>query len=114
MSCVSKVSTLAILLFLGACSSNPAAPDLVNRASAPASTHLVRDSLHETTLLVNLEDGSVIKQTINIIADVCFKQISSSETTCFTQGDAIIDPETNTILGYEMIEDHINLIARYY
>ncbi len=100
-----RVFTLALLLLLGACSVNP---------EAPASTNLAQTPAHETTLLVNLEDGSVIKQTINVDADLCFKQIGSKETTCFTTGDAIISPETNAIIGYEMIENHIDLIARSY
>lgn len=105
MAYVTRVSALALLLLLGACSVNP---------SAPASTNLARTQPHETMLLVNLEDGSVIRQTINIDADLCFKQISSQETTCFTTGDAIISPETNAIIGYKMIENHIDLIARSY
>lgn len=111
MSYLSRVSTLTFLPFLAACSVNSTAPDLVDQAPAPAQ--IATESLHETTLLVNLEDGSVIKQTLNIDADVCFKQISSSDTTCFTKGEAIISPDTNMIIGYEMIEDHIELVAQY-
>lgn len=114
MTCVAKLSILPLLICLGACGVTASAPDRVAKTTAPASTHFAIDSPNETTLLVSLEDGSVIKQTINFIADVCFKKITSSETSCFTQGDPIIDPETNAILGYEMIEAHIDLIARYY
>jgi len=67
---------------------------------------------HETVLLVSLEDGSVIKQTINSSADLCFKTSTASSTTCFTQGAAIISPDTNTVVGFEMAEFHIDLIAK--
>jgi hypothetical protein len=67
---------------------------------------------HETVLLVSLEDGSVIKQTIESSADLCFKSSTASSTTCFTQGAAIVSPDTNVVIGFEMIEDHIDLIAK--
>ena len=63
-------------------------------------------------LLVSLEDGTVIKQTIDVDADVCFKQSTNSSTLCFTQGDAIFDATTNTLIGFEMIEERIDLIAK--
>jgi hypothetical protein len=66
----------------------------------------------ETVLLVSLEDGSVIKQTIESSADLCFKSSTASSTTCFTQGAAIVSPDTNVVIGFEMIEDHIDLIAK--
>ena len=67
---------------------------------------------HETVLLVSLEDGTVIKQTIASGADLCFKTITASSTTCFTQGEAIVSPDTNLVIGFEMIEDHIDLVAK--
>lgn len=67
---------------------------------------------HETVLLVSLEDGSVIKQTIESDADLCFKSSTASSTTCFTQGAAIVSPDTNLVIGFEMIEDHIDLVAK--
>ena len=66
----------------------------------------------ETVLLVSLEDGSVIKQTIESSADLCFKTSTASSTTCFTQGAAIVSPDTDAVIGFEMIEDHIDLIAK--
>lgn len=66
----------------------------------------------ETVLLVSLEDGSVIKQTIESSADLCFKTSTASSTTCFTQGAAIISPDTDTVIGFEMIENHIDLVAK--
>lgn len=111
MAWLVKVSSLMSVLLLAACSVNTTAPDVVN--NAPMSNERESHSQRETTLLVNREDGSVIRQTINVDADFCFKNISSSETTCFSQGEAIINPETDLIVGYEMIEDHIELIPRY-
>ena len=61
---------------------------------------------------MSFEDGSVIKQIINIDADLCFKMSSSTATTCLTQGEPIVDPVINTVIAYEMIEDHIDLVAR--
>lgn len=65
-----------------------------------------------TILLVSLEDGTVIRQTIDVDAEICFKQNSARLTTCFSQGAAIVDPATEEIIGYEMIEDQIDLIAK--
>ena len=113
MARIMKAFALASVLLLGACGMNTTAPDIANNASAPTPNDLEQYSQRETTLLVNREDGSVIRQTIDVDADFCFKHISSNETTCFRQGDAIINPETDLIVGYEMIEDHIELIPRY-
>lgn len=66
----------------------------------------------ETVLLVSLEDGSVIKQTISSNAELCFKTSVASSTTCFTQGAAIVSPDTNTIVGFEMTEFQIDLVAK--
>ena len=92
-------SLLAAALALSGCSTG------MTTTQPPASDR-------ETVLLVSLEDGSVIKQTIASSADVCFKTITASSTTCFTQGAAIISPDTDTVIGFEMIEDHIDLIAK--
>ncbi|MBU2676901.1 MAG: hypothetical protein KJP16_07425, partial [Gammaproteobacteria bacterium] len=63
-------------------------------------------------LLVSLEDGSVIKQTIISSAEMCFKKASDSSTTCLSQGAPVIDPYTNDVIGFEMIEEHIDLVAK--
>jgi len=81
-------------------------------AAEPTVTSATEGSPHEAMLLVSLEDGTVIKQAIDVDADVCFKQNSSTSTLCFTQGDAIVDPATNTVIGFEMIEERIDLIAK--
>lgn len=69
-------------------------------------------STHETILLVSLDDGTVIRQTIDIDADLCFKNNSESSTICLSQGEAIVDSATNRIIGFEMIEDRIDLVAK--
>lgn len=81
-------------------------------ASAETSTTLSPDTPSETILLVSLDDGSVIMQNISTTADICFKSNSDSATTCLTQGAPVIDPITNTVIGYEMIEDQINLVGK--
>lgn len=79
-------------------------PDVVKIAQ-PAPTG--------TVLLVALDDGTVIKQTIFVDADICFKQLGVAETTCFIEGAPIYDPATDSVIGYEMIEKQIELIGRF-
>lgn len=103
---------LPLAVVLGACSTSGVrsapAQEVARDVAISASQELPR----ETILLVSLEDGSVIKQTIISDADLCFKMNAESSTTCLTQGEPVIDPDSNTIIGYEMIEDHIELIAK--
>lgn len=80
-------------------------------ACAPDPDVATREAQHRAILLVSLEDGSVVQQMIDSEADICFKSVSSSATTCFHQGAAIIDEETNTVVGFEMREEEIELIA---
>lgn len=80
--------------------------------SAVPVTAQKSSSDRETVLLVSLEDGSVIKQTINSNADLCFKTSVASATTCFAQGAAIVSPDTNTVIGFEMTEFQIDLVAK--
>lgn len=103
---------LAIAVMSSACSVQSTSPqpvgnDMVSRGlAAPAG------ETRETVLLVSLEDGSIIKQTITSGADICFKKNSDSATTCLTQGAPIFSQETDTVIGFEMIEDHIDLVAK--
>ena len=99
MKNLSVASLLACVIALSACSTQTAA---VSQTT----------DLHETVLIVSLEDGSVIMQTINSNADFCFKSSSGSSTTCLTQGAAIVSPDTNAVIGFEMIEDQIDLVAK--
>lgn len=101
-------SLLPLAIVLGTFSAGTFAADETYNADTSVSL----DSPHETILLVSLEDGSVIKQTIHSSADLCFKKNSDSATTCLTQGAPVIDPITNDIIGFEMLEDHIELIAK--
>ena len=62
-------------------------------------------------LLVSLDDGSVVLQMIDSDADICFKHISRTATTCLSQGAAIVNAESNTVIGFEMHEEQIDLVA---
>lgn len=95
----------AALLGASACSSQPTMPI----DAAPAAHEPLQ---HEAMLLVSLDDGTVIMQTIESDASVCFKLNSETATTCLLQGTPLVDPETNAVIGYEMIEETIDLIAR--
>jgi len=112
MKCLSRWPALLLPCVLGACSTHTTDPATASPANNTMYTHIADRQSHQTMLLVSLEDGSVIKQSIDGYADICFKQSSSSSTTCLTEGDAIVDPATNTVIGFEMIEDHIDLIAK--
>ncbi len=104
-------AALATAAMLTACSTAVPLTDRSNVQDDIIATPPIETPNHETILLVSLDDGTVIKQTVNLTADLCFKLNSSSETTCLTQGEAIVDPDTNAIVGYEMIEDKIDLFA---
>ena len=99
MKSLSVASLLACVIALCGCSASPIT------AQYPASDH-------ETVLLVSREDGSVVMQTISSGADLCFKTSVASSTTCFSQGAAILSPDRNTIVGFEMTEYQIDLVAK--
>jgi len=112
------MKTLYLALFvtlaatLGACSNTAVAPAPTTEMAQKVSISLSPEVPRETVLLVSRVDGSVVMQTIYTNADVCFKNSSDSSTTCLTQGAPVFDPATNTLIGYEMIEEHIELIAK--
>ena len=108
MKYLPAVTLLPLAIMLGACSTSGSTFAPARDIAESHSPELPR----ETILLVSLEDGSVIKQTIDSSADLCFKMNTNSSTTCLTQGAPVIDPASNSIVGYEMIEDHIDLVAR--
>ena len=81
-------------------------------SAEPLATTATLEADGKTILLVSLEDGSVIKQLIDVDADICFKQSTSSSTTCLTQGEPIFDAVTSTVIGFEMIENRIELVAK--
>ena len=111
-----KYLSVALLILLtgalGACSSTAltAMPEADTVYGSPVSQ--TYEPQRQTLLLVSRNDGSVVMQTISSSADVCFKKTSDSATTCLTQGEPVIDPYSNTIVGYEMIEEHIDLVAK--
>lgn len=112
MKYVSCLPAILLPLVLGACSTSIPIVEVTRSPGQLMATNIAYTPDEDTMLLVSLEDGSVIKQTISIDADICFKQISSSSTTCFTQGNPIVDPASDTIIGFEMIEDRIDLIGK--
>lgn len=101
-----------LVVVLGACSSSHVLSSPPGPIAQNADVSLSPEVSRETVLLVSLDDGSVIKQTIYSSADLCFKKNSDSRTTCLTQGAPVYDPSTNAVIGFEMIEDQIDLIAK--
>lgn len=112
MKYVPCLPAILLPLVLSACSTSAPIVEVTRPSGQLMATNIAYGPGEDTMLLVSLEDGSVIKQTISIDADICFKQNSHSSTTCFTQGSPIVDPVTDAVIGYEMIEDHIDLVAR--
>jgi len=112
MICPARLPALLLPFVLCACSINGPSQTTAEPEAMPAATNIAYESAHGAMLLVSLDDGTVIKQTIDVNADVCFKQNSDSTTTCLTQGEAIIDAATNTVIGFEMVEDRIDLVAK--
>lgn len=103
-----KVPVLLAAALLGACAHTTQPHATTDLATAPA----VEPSRSEALLLVSLDDGTVIMQTIESAASVCFKLNSEASTTCLSQGAPLIDPTTETVIGYEMIEQKIELYAK--
>ena len=66
----------------------------------------------ETLLLVRLQDGTVIQQTVHVDADICFKTNGVSTTTCLTRGDPILGGSGGSVIGYEMTRRQVELIPR--
>ena len=62
----------------------------------------------DTILIVGLEDGSFVRQTVALGADICVKQLDNPTTTCLRQGDAIFNG-TGVVVGYEMLSETIEL-----
>lgn len=104
-----RLSVTALLVAAAALASLPSAADV---AFDPQDGQKVVDELPETILLVSLDDGTIVMQKIRSSADICFKQNSDSATTCLTQGAPVVDPESNAVIGFEMIEETIQLVAK--
>ena len=112
MKYLSVSAPLVLASLLGACGATGVTSTSVEPISLSASETVSPATTHDTILLVSLDNGSVIMQTINSSADLCFKKNSDSATMCLTQGEPVIDPATNTVIGFEMIENRIDLIAK--
>ena len=67
---------------------------------------------HEAMLLVSLQDGSIIEQSIEIDADVCIKQNEETLTTCYIRRAPIYDGAGRKIIGYQMERKQIQLIPK--
>ncbi len=91
-----RLGLLAGLGLLSACTQAPA-------VQAPESS---------TVLLVSLQDGSIIKQDIDLDADICMKSNASSVTTCLYKGDPIFDPDTDQLIGYHMQSEQVDLYGK--
>lgn len=104
------LATLAAVLSLAGCVSS--ATMSTNDSPDDAQLRTDDSGRHEAILLVSLDDGSVVMQKITSDAEVCFKVNSESATTCLKQGEAVVDPDTNAVIGYKMIEDQIELYAK--
>lgn len=103
---------LPLVALLGACSTSAVTSAPNHEFANNVAMILSPESPRETLLLVSREDGSVIMQTIHAGADVCFKTSYDSATTCLTQGEPVIDPASDTVIGFEMIEERIDLVAK--
>lgn len=103
--CLSNTRSLLAalgLVGLAGCGVAPAQPD--------SSVELAKnaDVDFSTILLVSLNDGSIIRQTINLDADICIKMLENVTTTCLTKGGAIVN-NLGVVVGYEMISETIQL-----
>jgi len=63
----------------------------------------------QALLLVSLDDGSVIRQDIDLDADVCMKVNDDAATTCYTRGDPILSADQLQVIGYRMDRSEISL-----
>lgn len=111
MKSLSALIVPLLAVVLSACSTTASGPHSAGSSSELRPVADAKNLPHETILLVSLEDGSVIRQTINTDAEFCFKNNYESSTICLSRGDAIVDAD-NQIIGFEMIEDRIDLVAK--
>ena len=78
------------------------------QADAEKPTNEVADIPTPTILLVSLDDGSIIRQTVDLDAEICIKALDDPKTTCLTQGEAIVN-NNGVVVGYEMLTETISL-----
>lgn len=103
-----NVPLVLVVALLSACANSPQPESTSDAAALP----IAETKLNEAMLLVSLDDGTVIMQTIDSPASICFKLNSETATTCLSQGAPLVDPTTDTVIGYEMIEERIDLYAK--
>jgi len=96
-----RLGLLAGLGLLSACTQAPV-----------VQTPMVQTPESSTVLLVSLQDGSIVKQDIDLDADICMKSNASSVTTCLYKGDPIFDPDTDQIVGYYMQSEQVELFGK--
>lgn len=106
------VLLMSLLSWICAACSAGGEPHLIKHDDAALLTSPAPATPRQTILLVSLEDGTVIMQNIDSSADICFKNNADSATTCLTRGVPVTSPDTNQIIGFEMIEERIDLVAK--
>ena len=112
MKPVTSPACILLAILLAGCGSQETKPPAAAAAEHLPVVRVAAEESRETILLVSLDDGSVIMQSIRTGADICFKQNSDSTTTCLTRGQPVVDPHTNSVIGFEMIEEQIELIGK--
>lgn len=100
-------SLFIVLSILGmtACSHAPL------QANTETNENNVVDDSSSTILLVSLDDGSIIRQTLDLDADICVKALDDPKTMCYSQGEAIVN-NNGVVVGYEMLAQTISLKGR--
>jgi len=108
-----SIQLAALALVLTACAASPQRQQsMLDSSGHGAVLRTVSLTEGATVLLVSLDDGSVIMQHIDVGADLCFKQNSSSSTTCLTRGEPMFDPVSQEMIGFHMVEEKIKLVAQ--
>jgi hypothetical protein len=66
----------------------------------------------QTMLLVSLSDGSIIRQEIDVEAEVCLKTNGDPLTTCLTSGEPVYAADGKSVIGYRMQAQEIQLLPK--
>ncbi len=64
----------------------------------------------EAILLVSRADGSVVRQTVGVAAEICMKSAGASRTRCFVRGAPLYN-DVGELIGHEMNELELDLYA---
>jgi len=97
-----SILTALAVFTLTACSHIP------SQTEPATTTDIESVTEDETLLIVGLEDGTFVRQTVTLGADICVKQLDNPTTTCLRQGDAIVN-DMGVVVGYEMLSETIEL-----